>query len=94
MRSLSGPTARVSHPRIQLDVVGRDYLVRAANGRLHPAESLEALPRGYQMGGRTVQVAIPEDEFDQDDGDVRPQHGDEQTEHRATIDLKIWFEEV
>lgn len=91
VRSLDGPSG-VSKPQIQLDVVGRNYLVvrrLAADIR----EALEAVDHGYDMGGRRVQVALPLDDVDADDGDVRPHHGDELTEHRATIDLEIWFDE-
>ena len=91
MRSLSGPSG-VSFPRIQLDFVGRDYLVvRRLCAGIRVA--LEQLNHGDLMGGRRVQVALADDEFDEDDGDVRPHHGDEQTEFRAVIDLKIWFDE-
>lgn len=92
VRSLEGPSG-VSRPRIQLDVVGRDYMVvrRLAAGI---RQALEQIDHGETMGGRRIQVAVANDEFDADDGDVRPHHGDEQTEHRVTIDLEIWFDEV
>ena len=46
------------------------------------------------MGGRAVQVAIADDrDTDDTDPDLTPKHGDEQTEHRATIEVTIWFVE-
>lgn len=91
MRSLSGPSG-VSHPLIQLDFVGRDYLVvrRVAAAIL---ARLEALPVNYSMGGRTVQVAICNDQRDATDGDVEPAHGDETSEFRESLDFRIWFTE-
>lgn len=89
MRSLSGPSG-VSHPQIQLDFVGRDYLVvrRIASS---VRKSLEDLPVNYIMGGRTVQVAMCNDERDSTDGDVEPKHGDEASEFRVSLDFRIWF---
>jgi hypothetical protein len=92
IRSLEGPSG-TSAPLIQLDVIGRDYLVvRRLTADIR--EALELLAHGYDMGGRRVQVAVADDERDADDDDVRPHHGDELTEHRATIELEIWFQEV
>ena len=91
VRSLEGPSG-VSRPRIQLDFVGRDYLVVR---RLCAAvrQALELIAHGDLMGGRKVQVAVAVDEYDADDADVAPHHGDEQTEFRTIIDLEIWFDE-
>lgn len=93
MRSLTGPSG-VSHPKIQLDVFGPDYLAvrRVAAGI---REALDALPVNSTMGGRTVQVALTDDDRDGADADpnLTPQMGDERPEHRATIELSIWFVE-
>lgn len=95
LRSLAGPSG-VSHPRIQIDVVGRDYLVvRRLSAAIR--EALEDLAAGSELvaGGKLVQVAMVNDERDADDTDPdqEPKHGDEQTEHRAMIDVTIWFAE-
>jgi hypothetical protein len=89
IRSLGGPSG-VSHPRVQLDVFGRDYEVVRDFAR-----DLRAALDSFSgtMAGRRVQVAIVHDEFDGDEGDAAPVHGDEAAEHRFTLDLTIWFEE-
>lgn len=91
LRTLTGPSG-VSHPTIQLDVVGRNYL---AVKRLAEAirKELDDLARGTLIGGKTVQVAICNDDRDAAGGDVRPLHGDELAEHRETIEVTIWFDE-
>lgn len=91
MRSLSGPSG-VSHPLIQLDFVGRDYLiVRRIAAAVRSL--LEALPVNYSMGDHTVQVAMCDDERDVTDADVQPAHGDETSEFRVMLQFRIWFTE-
>lgn len=99
LRSLTGPSG-TSHPKIQIDVIGRDYVaVRTLAAQIR--EALDAIPYGYVMtytanggGSITLQVAMTDDDVDQADGGVRPEHGDEYaTEHRATVTVCIWFVE-
>ncbi len=92
VRSLSGPTTGVSHPRIQLDVISRDYLV-AKRLAMEIRKELEDLPHGYDMGGKTVQVAIIQEERDAEDADTDAKHGTELSEHRVILELEIWFVE-
>jgi hypothetical protein len=94
IRSLTGPSG-VSHPRIQLDTWSRDY---KQGKQLHQAivEAIDGFSSysGTLMTGRTVQVAIVEDEYDfQDAFNTPPRHGDEVSEYRFLIELSIWFKE-
>jgi hypothetical protein len=92
LRSLSGPSG-VSHPTVQLDFVGRDYLqVRRVAAAVRLA--LEGLAFGAELAaGRTVQVAIVDREDDAGDADAAPAFGDEAAEHRVSMDVRIWFPE-
>lgn len=93
MRSLGGPSG-VSYPMIQIDVVGRNYVqVRRLSAAIR--EALEALEPNAEVGGRTIQAAIVDDERDVEDTDpdVKPQFSNEIVEHRAMIQVRIWFTE-
>lgn len=93
IRSLTGPSG-VSHPRIQLDVFGRDYeAVRDLAQAIRDALDGFNTTGDGTMSGRTVQVGIVHDDFDGNEDDERPQHGTELAEHRFTLDLTIWFAE-
>ena len=91
LRSLSGPSG-VSYPTIQLDFVSRDYdEVRRVASAVRTA--LEAIQHGYLMGDHTIQSAIVGDLMDATDADVDPAHGDQASEFRVSMDVKIWFVE-
>lgn len=88
-----GGTNRVT---VQVDVFGlryREVKVLAAAVR----EALDGLSSDT-LAGRYVQVAMAEDVGggDGDDGDdaVPPPHGDEATQFRETIPLRIWYRET
>lgn len=94
LRSLAGPSG-VSHPRIQLDVIGRD-VVAVRRTASYIRKQLEALEAGGDMAGKTVQVAIAGDgdrDADDADPDQYPKHGGEDAEHRAILEVTIWFVE-
>lgn len=84
-----GPVG-VSRPLLQIDVFALTYK-EAATLAAVIREALAALS-GDLLGGRRVQVAIP-DEAGGGDDPLPPPHGDEVAQHRHTIPLKIWFQE-
>ncbi len=88
MRSLKGPTARVSQPRIQWDVVARSY----ADAR-EVAEALQLgleLLQGTVLEGRRIQFVRVRDVRDMA---TDPAHGDGEYEPRVMLDTELWFEE-
>jgi hypothetical protein len=93
VRSTKGPVG-VSKPLLQVDVFAKTYLAAARlAGEIR--ESLDTLS-GDLLNGRRVQVSIAGDEWgSSDDGDdpTQPPHGDEVTQFRVSIPLRLWFEE-
>jgi hypothetical protein len=90
VRSLKGPVG-VSRPLLQIDVFGRTYL-SATNLAAAIREELDRLCQTRLAGGATrpVQFTMVED-----DGEAfeEPPHGDEITQYRVTLPVRIWFAE-
>jgi hypothetical protein len=98
VRSLNGPSG-VSHPRIQLDFWGRTYAsartladaVRLAIETFVADERTAGRVPKFVTGGRPLQSVIVHDATDAAE---EPEHGDEVSEHRVTLDVTIWFQET
>lgn len=88
MRSLKGPTTRVSKPRIQWDVIAREY-ADAKEIAEEVALNLETL-QGTTLGGTKVQYVRVRDVRDMA---ADPAHGDGEYEPRVMLDTELWFEE-
>lgn len=99
VRSLEGPDG-VSNPRLQLDVLARDaktakVLAAAVRVALEVFVKEERAagrePRFVATTGRILQAVIV---HDCTDAAEEPGHGNEQSEHRVTLDTTIWFQEI
>lgn len=88
IRSLKGPVG-VSRPMLQIDVFGKSY-ASATQLAAGIRESLDRLCQTTLPNGRPVQFTMVEE-----DGDAfePPPHGDEITQYRVTLPVRIWFVE-
>lgn len=88
IRSLKGPVG-VSRPLLQVDVFGKTYQ-SATSLAAAIREELDRLCQTTLPNGRPVQFTMVED--DKDDFEPPP-HGDEVTQYRVTLPVRIWFRE-
>jgi hypothetical protein len=89
VRSLKGPVG-VSRPSLQLDVFGKTYKSATELASAIREELDQLCQTTLPSNGRPVQFTAVED-----DGDAfeEPPHGDEVTQYRVTLPVRIWFRE-
>lgn len=88
IRSLKGP-AGVSRPHLQIDVFGKTYLI-ATSLAAAIREALDGLNQTTLPSGRPIQTTWVEG--DGDDFEPPP-FGDEVSQYRVTLPVRIWYRE-